>query len=137
MTEITQAFWAKKSLNPKTVLGFYATVLGIGLAACTSIIAVLAATGTAVWLIPWIAVFAGGFIVLLVAGVFVINFIDTSKLMLSPVSGTEYQAIRQGVVLGDSMTGQRLLLTDQASPESIDATVVDESTVVSEEEARD
>ncbi len=125
MAEFTQSFWSKRSLNPKTVLGFYATVLGLGLAASTSVVTVLAVTRAADWLIPWVAAFGRTFLILLVAGVFVINFIDTSKLMLSPLSGTEYAAIRQGVVLGDSLTGERVLSPAQSENVEIEAVVVD------------
>lgn len=132
MGEITQSFWAKRSLNPKTVLGFYATVLGIGLAACTSLTTVLAITRAADWLIPWVIAFGGGFLVLLVTGVFIINVIDTTKLMLSPVSGTEYAAIHKGIVLGDSLTGERVLETTERAELTIEP--IEEAIVVAEEE---
>jgi hypothetical protein len=123
MAQFTQSFLSKKSVTPKTVLGFYATGLGIGLAACTSTITVLAVTGAAPELLPWVAGFGGGLLVLLLGGVYVINWRDTSKLMLSPVTGIEYSAIQQGVVLGDSVTGQRVApaIAKEAEPMAIDA----------------
>jgi hypothetical protein len=108
ITQITDTIKGRQTINPKTVLGFYATVLGILLAGGVSATGFLATTDTATWLLPWILGFCAGVFVLLLVGVFAITLIDPSKLMLSQVSGTEYAAIQQRVILGDSTSGERV-----------------------------
>jgi len=105
-----------KTSSPKTVLGFYATVLGFLLLACVIAVIGLAQTGTATYLIPWILLFGGGVFVALLAGVFVITLIDPSKLMLGKVSGFEY-AVMHRVKIGDSLSGEiDQILIEPSSP---------------------
>jgi hypothetical protein len=106
-----EAIRARRTSNPKTVLGFYATVLGLLLSACVGAAFVLAETKTATYLIPWVLGFGALVFVMLVAGVFVITLTDPSKLMLGQITGSEYVAIHQAV-LGDSLTGERLEVID-------------------------
>ena len=101
--------------NPRTVLAFYATVLGLVLAAVLGCVWILASTGVRTGAIPWLLGFAGAVFVALVAGVFVVTLVDPSKLMLGRVSGTEYAEI-QSVRLGDSRTGERELAVAHSGP---------------------
>ncbi len=47
--------------KPKTVLAFFATVLGIAVAGDIACVATLASTKQLEWAIPWLHAFAGGF----------------------------------------------------------------------------
>lgn len=100
-----EAIKSSRTFRPKTFLAFYATILGIVLAACLSSTAMLAITKTAVELIPLILCFAAVMVLLLVGGVFAVMLINPSKVMLTQVSGTEYVEI-QRAVLGDSRSGK-------------------------------
>jgi hypothetical protein len=97
----------RKTINPKTVLGFYATVLGLVLATTVGLVGVLAVNNVATYLIPWLLGFSGFVFVALIAGVFIVSLKDPSKLMLTQVTGMEYAQI-QTLILGDSSTGDRL-----------------------------
>ncbi|MFG2037530.1 hypothetical protein [Dactylosporangium sp. NPDC048998] len=127
LKEVTEAVRGRQTINPRTVLGFYATVLGLLLAAVVSGSAVLASTKTATWLIPWLILFAAVMFVALIAGVFVITLIDPSKLMLTQISGTEYATIRK-ITLGSSESERTELIAirplgattlDASSPETL------------------
>lgn len=122
-TQVTQAVRRKQTLNPKTVLGFYATILGLLFAGVVGIVSVLAATDTSTFLIPWLLGFAGTFLLLLMLGVFIVSLRDPSRLLLTQVSGTEYVAIQTQTVLGDSLTGERVitLAVNSAQPGSADS----------------
>jgi hypothetical protein len=120
LTQITNAVRSRQSINPRTVLGFYATVLGILATAAVTGAAVLASADRETWLIPWLFGFSGAVLLLLLIGVFIVTLIDPSKLMLTQVSGTEYAAIQQQVVLGDSTSGERLVL-EAATPGILEA----------------
>lgn len=97
----------RQTINPKTVLGFYATVLGLVLATTVGLVGVLAVNNVATYLIPWLLGFSGFVFVALIAGVFIVSLKDPSKLMLTQVTGMEYAQI-QTLILGDSSTGDRL-----------------------------
>lgn len=119
-TQLINAVRSRQTINPKTVLGFYATILGIMLTATIVIVSVLAKTGKQLNLIPWLLAFSGMVFVLLVAGVFIITLVDPSKLMLTQVTGTEYAAIQHQVILGDSSAGERVELV--AAMPGVDST---------------
>ncbi|MFL4475554.1 hypothetical protein ACIPVK_16280 [Paeniglutamicibacter sp. MACA_103] len=106
--QVTNAMRGRQTINPKTVLGFYATVLGILLFATVSVVAVLASNNVELWLIPFLLGFSGLLLLLLLAGVFVVSLIDPSKLMLTQVTGTEYAHIQETLILGDSNRGDRV-----------------------------
>src|ERR1700678_2325646 len=110
IAELSNAIRSRQISNPKTVLGFYATVLAILLSGDVGAIAVLATTRVSTFLIPWLLGFAGLNVFMLLAGVFIITLIDPSKLMLGQITGTEYAQIHR-VMLGDSDSGQRLEAT--------------------------
>src|SRR5947209_7890988 len=96
----------RQTSNPKTVLAFYAVIVGILESAALGAIWVLAWSHTMTWLIPWILGTAILSFVLVVGAVLVINMVDPSKLMLGQITGHEYAAIH-GMRLGDSLTGER------------------------------
>ncbi|WP_433355037.1 hypothetical protein ACQPYV_31920 [Micromonospora saelicesensis] len=126
LQQITEAVGGRKTVNPRTVLGFYATVLGIALAAVVGATSVLAATKTATHLIPWVLGFGGFLLLLLLVAVFGVTLVDPSKLMLGQITGTEYAYIRQAS-LGSSTTGERIELIRAAAqpPIPLQATVGD------------
>jgi hypothetical protein len=104
--DLTQAIRARQTSNPKTVLAFYGTVLAILTAGGAGMIAALAETHQATFLIPWIAGFVGAVIVLVLIGVFVLTLFDPSALMLGQVSASDYAALHR-IRLGDSDIGER------------------------------
>ena len=109
IAHLTKAVQGRQTVNPRTVLGFLATVLGLVLAASISGIAIIASTKVATYLIPWLLLFCAILSVCLIAGVFIVTVLDPSRLMLGQVTGTEYAEI-QKMVLGDSIRGERPVL---------------------------
>ena len=107
VVEVWRAVKDKQTSSPRTVLGFYATVIGILVSACVAAAGVLAKTGTATDLIPWVLGFGGLVLLLVLVGVFIVTLIDPSKLMLGHVTGSEYAEIHR-VALGDSGAGEKL-----------------------------
>jgi hypothetical protein len=103
--QLSSAIAAKQTMNPKTVLAFYAGVLAIDIVGATTAIAVLAWSGKSIWLIPWILAVAVVIFIALVIAVFVLNIMAPAKLMLTQVTGREYMQIQQST-LGDSLTGE-------------------------------
>ncbi len=106
VTELSRAMQSRRTENPKTVLAFFATVLGLVLTAVVAAAAVLAGKESLSHLVPWVLGFGGLASVALVGGVLTLAVLDPSKLMLGQVTGTEYAEI-QRVTLGDSRTGER------------------------------
>jgi hypothetical protein len=94
--------------NPRTVLAFYATVLGLALATIVALVGTLATTEVYTEAIPYLLGFGALLLVLLLGGVFAVTLADPSKLMLGQVTGMEYAEI-QRVQLGDSRTGEDIL----------------------------
>ena len=92
--------------NPRTVLGFFAGVLAILCSSCLIAVSILAYSHTMPNLIPWILGFAALFFVGLVVALFIVMLQAPHKLMLGPVTGTEYAAIHR-IALGDSDRGER------------------------------
>jgi len=109
-TEINRALFSKKKSEPKSVLGFYAIVIGILFAGSVAASSALAWSDTDTWLIPWILGFSALFLIVLVVGVFFVMLRDPSKLMLTHVTGDEFLAIQSHHTLGDSLTGQETSL---------------------------
>lgn len=116
MTVATDMFRQRRTENPRTVLAFFGTAIGLVLAACVSAVAALASTGTSTYLIPWILAFGALVSVLLVLAILKIVLTDPSKLMLGQVTGQEYARIQQ-LILGDSTHGERSLLDATAIPQ--------------------
>lgn len=112
ISNVTQAVASRQTVNPRTVLAFYGTVLALLFAAIVGAIAVLASTDTATYLIPWLLGFGGLVFLLLISGVFAITLRDPAKLMLGQITGTEYVAIHKAI-LGSSMTGEHIALVEE------------------------
>lgn len=93
--EALRGVHSRRTENPKTILAFYATVLGLTLAAVVGLAGVLASTGTAIWLIPWLVLFGATLVVAALSAVFVVALRDPSKLMLGQVTGNEYVEIQR------------------------------------------
>jgi hypothetical protein len=110
LAEVTSAVRNRHTVNPKTILGYFAIVLGLLLTATVGATGTLAATGVYTDAIPWILGFAGFVFLFLLIGPFVVAWKDPSKLMLTQVTGTEYVQIQQRRLLGDSDQGERLEL---------------------------
>lgn len=91
--------------NPRTVLGFFAGVLVIWGGGCLTGVWILASFHVMLNLIPWILASAGVFFIALVVALFIVMLGAAHKLMLGPVSGSEYAEILK---VGDSDRGERL-----------------------------
>ena len=105
---VATEFLSKKEVQqPRTILGFFAIVLGLVFAAVIALIAILAGNETSTYLIPWLAFFAGVLVLGVVVVVLVIALKDPSKLMLGQVTGSEFVQIQQ-TLLGDSNRGERM-----------------------------
>jgi len=115
LSDVTKAVQRRRTENPRTVLAFFGTVLGLVLTADVAATAVLAHASVYLWLIPWLLGFAALVFVLLVSGIFVVTLIDPSKLMLGHVTGTEYAEI-QRVTLGDTRLGEHVVEMVPAPP---------------------
>jgi hypothetical protein len=127
LTEVTQSVAGRKTLNPKTVLGFYATILGLLFTFTVASASVLAFSGRSLYLLPWLFGFAAAGGVALVAIVVRINLSDPEKLMLGQVSGTEYVQISHQK-LGDTVSGERTLLTPSvAGAAELEGLVIDDA----------
>lgn len=132
MAQWMESVQAARSYNPKTILGFLATVVGIAVVGCTAAGGALLVSGKVLWLVPLVFGFAGFLVVGVLVGVFVILLRDPSKLLLTHVSGTEYLNIQRGLVLGDSKSGEQLLpprgdAANRRSPEQGDHGVESET----------
>jgi hypothetical protein len=99
----------RRTEQPKTVLGFYAISSAVMFSGMIGLVSVLAITGSAVFLIPYLAITAVVLFVALMLGVFLINVNSPEKLMLGQVTGSEFVEI-QRVQLGDSRSGERVEL---------------------------
>lgn len=136
ITQVTNAVRGRQTINPRTVLGFYATVLGILFAGTVGTVGVLASTGVETGMIPWLLGFSGLLLLLVLAGVFVVSLVDPSKLMLTQVTGSEYAHIQQQLILGDSSRGDRvetLPVLESVSITDSMGTVLPEASVVVEQ----
>ncbi|MEE6273333.1 hypothetical protein V2J56_08230 [Georgenia sp. MJ206] len=123
--QIVAAVGSKQTSNPKTVLAFYATVLGIVLAGTISAVGVLAWTDTATELIPWVLLVGWSTALAIVAGVYRLNSKDPSRLMLGQITGTEYAAIHS-TTLGDSTRGEREAIVGAGVPlQALEGAVVE------------
>ena len=105
MSNILENFRASRTVNPKTFLAFYATVLGLLLLGASTLCGVLAWSRVQTWLIPWLLVFVGCVAIFLIVGIFVVMLISPAKVMLTQVTATEFVEI-QRATLGDSRSGK-------------------------------
>jgi hypothetical protein len=106
---------------PKTVLGFYAIVLGILAAAGAAAIKFLAGEPDLHHLVAPILVFVGAVIVLILLGVFAVTLKDPTKLQLGQITGREYIEA-QRLTLGDSNSGEFIETLPVLGGEATDAT---------------
>ena len=114
MADIFRAVASRSTTNPKTVLAFFGTVIGLLLAAAIG--ASVALKGSSLQsMVPIIWIVAGSVVVLLVIGLFVVMLLDPTKLMLGRVSGQEYMAMHR-TVLGDSVYGEQVAIVSTSTP---------------------
>lgn len=106
--DVTNGVRHRRTENPRTILAFYATVLGLVLAAIVGAVVALASTRIYVEAIPWLLVFGGALALLMLVGVFVVAHRDPSKLMLGQVTGTEYVEIQRLTVASNQSAGDVL-----------------------------
>jgi hypothetical protein len=94
--------------QPKTLLAFYAVVVGLTWSACVGTISVLAATGTAVSLIAWVLTAAAGVTLIIIVAVAIATIRGPEGLMLQEVNAQEYVDIMkyQTLRLGNSFSGE-------------------------------
>ena len=123
VTQVTNAVRGRQTINPRTVLGFFATVLGILLAGTSAVVGFLVTSKVQTELVPIILAFAGGTFLLLIIAVFVVTLVDPSKLMLTQVTGTEYAAIQQHTVIGDSVRGETAEVILDSVPITADSVI--------------
>jgi hypothetical protein len=137
--EVTRAIRGGEYKSPKTVLGFFAGMIGIAATVLISSIWILEGTSSLRYLIPVIlAVFLALFLFVLIS-VIVITVKDPSKLMLGQISGRDYAEI-QKITLGDSSSGERVesvrVSHSRPSVVTVDADIVEDN-VVNRAEARE
>ena len=117
MQQVASQLALKRTQQPRTILSFFAIILGLVIAGAVGVIVALSSSGRSTYLIPIILI---GLLLLFVGVVGMVIWLaihDPSKLMLGQVTGTEYVAIQQHVVLGDSLRGERVELIPTASLE--------------------
>lgn len=107
VARIMENIQAARTHNPKTVLAFLATVLGIAVAGSTGAGSAVLLSGKLLWLAPIAFGFAGALVVAVLVVVFIIIWKDPSKLLLTQLSGSEYLSIQREIVLGDSTSGEK------------------------------
>lgn len=91
--------------SPKTILGFFALVVGIVAAAVVGGVAVLATDAALHHLIVPVLIFFGVLVVAVLIAVLSIALRDPTKLQLGEVSAREFIEY-QRLTLGDSMAGE-------------------------------
>jgi len=128
--EFTRAMARRQTVNPRTVLGFYATVLLIVVSVICTLTTILATTQTATWLIPWILGFGGLLIVATLAGTFYINIKLPANLMLGQITGTEYAEISRQIILGNDTQGERTVVVSGNEAEVVGSTDVIEGMLI-------
>jgi hypothetical protein len=130
--QFTRAIRSGEYKSPKTVLGFFAGMIGIAATVLISAVWLLERTPSLRYLIPIaLALFLMVFLFVLII-VVVITMKDPSKLMLGQISGRDYAEI-QKVTLGDSSSGERVesvkVTHSRPSVVTIDADLVEETAI--------
>lgn len=115
----TRAVVQRQTQNPRTVLGFYATVAGLFLSSDVAAIAVLASTDKYVGAIPYLLLAGVVVFLTIVGGVFYLNVKAPPKLMLGQITGREYAQIEQ-IALGDSLRGERFAPAIEEGPQVLE-----------------
>ncbi len=121
--ELTRAFKGGERSSPKTVLGFFAIMIGIAGTTAVAAIAFIAGVDKLRYLVPVILiVFLVVFLSVMIV-VMVLSWKDPSKLMLGQITGRDYVLIQQQkMTLGDSTSGEHV---DEVSVEFIRAKALD------------
>jgi hypothetical protein len=91
--------------SPKTILGFFAIVVGILVSGATLVIGILSGVSDLRYLIVPILVFAALLVVAVLVGVFITAWKDPTVLMLGQISGEVFIENRR-LTLGDHMSGE-------------------------------
>jgi hypothetical protein len=129
--QFTRAIRSGEYKSPKTVLGFFAGMIGIAATVLISAIWLLERTPSLRYLVPiTLVVFLMIFLFVLIS-VLVITMKDPSRLMLGQISGRDYAEI-QKVTLGDSSSGERVesvkVTHSRPSVVTVNADLVEETT---------
>jgi hypothetical protein len=95
---------AREVRHPRTVLGFYAVLLGLVEAGVVAILVVLVSQQDLHYLVPWVIAFGALIFVAIIVVVVAMNMIDPTKLQLEPIKGQEFLDY-QKVTRGDSIGG--------------------------------
>lgn len=103
--EVQQTIKSGSYRSPKTILGFFAIIIGILLTATTATIGILSRSELLHWLIVPVLIFAALVILFVLIGVFVTAWKDATVLMLGQVTGQEFIENRK-LTLGDSISGE-------------------------------
>ena len=91
--------------SPKTILGFFAIVVGILIAGTSAVIGLLSRVDALHSYIPWVLLFAAFVVVSVLVGIFVTAWKDPTVLMLGQISGQDYIENKK-LTLGDSNSGE-------------------------------
>ena len=105
--ETTRRIAGAQVRTPKTILGFFAIVLGILATGAALVIGALAGEPALHKLIAPILLFVAALIVIVLVGVFVTAWKDPTILMLGEVSGEAFIENRR-LSLGDSIRGEQI-----------------------------
>ena len=103
--QAAEAVTAANYRSPKTVLGFFAIIVGILITGATFVVGIFSREAALHSLIVPVLLFCGGLVVVVLVGVFVTAWKDPTILMLGQVTGDVYIANRR-LTLGDSNAGE-------------------------------
>ena len=123
--EATEAVTSANYRAPKTILGFFAIVLGILASSTVVVVGILVHVPVLHRLVIPVLLFAAAILVAALAGVLLTAWKDPTILMLGQVTGEVYLANRR-LTLGDSTAGEFAQLlaapsADRAKPLPKDA----------------
>jgi len=122
VNQITRLVRSRSTANPKTPLGFYAAAIVGLLTGSVTISGILATSGVLLDLVPYILGVGAGLSLLIVIGVFAINYGRPQNLTLGQITGREFAAIEK-VTLGDSRQGERVVVAGTTPVETPSATL--------------
>jgi hypothetical protein len=105
--QLTHAVRRGEFKSPKTVLGFFAGMVGIAASVMVLTIWLVERTASLRYIVPSVLIAFLAIFLLVLISVMVIALKDPSKLMLGQISGRDYAEI-QKITLGDSSSGERV-----------------------------
>jgi hypothetical protein len=111
-SEGVEAITSASYRTPKTVLGFFAIIVGLVIAGASTVIAVFSRQTDLYALIVPVLVFVGFVVLAVLGGIFVTAWKDPTILMLGQVTGDIYIQNRR-LTLGDSTAGE---FTEEIAP---------------------